>query len=243
MAREMLLETREAFEYVECETCGTIQIVDIPADLEPYYPENYRHPLQKPGQLGRMLRAQRGAYVRGARWNLLGNVMLHASRPEWVEWMTHTNATADSRILDVGTGDGALLTALSAAGYRNLTGIDPFVDPADDPGSGVRTFRRTMDDEQGTYDIVMLHHSLEHMPDPAAAMQHVRRLLRPGGWALVRMPVAGTTAGAATASTGWPGASAPSGNPKHGGDAAPGRSGRLRHRIDHVRLIGGAAMR
>ena len=191
-AREMLLETREAFEYVECETCGTIQIVDIPADLEPYYPENYRHPLQKPGQLGRMLRAQRGAYVRGARWNLLGNVMLHASRPEWVDWMTRTNATADSRILDVGTGDGALLTALSAAGYRNLTGIDPFVEPADDPRSGVRTFRRTMDDEQGTYDIVMLHHSLEHMPDPAAAMQHVHRLLQPGGWALVRMPVAGS---------------------------------------------------
>ena len=109
---------------------------------------------------------------------------------------------SDSRILDVGTGDGALLTALSAAGYRNLTGIDPFMEPRDDPENGVRTFRRTMEDEHGTYDIVMLHHSLEHMPDPAAAMQHVRRLVHPGGWALVRMPVAGSTAGARTASTG-----------------------------------------
>ena len=49
-----------------------------------------------------------------------------------------------------------------------------------------------MDDEHGTYDIVMLHHSLEHMPDPAAAMKHVRRLVQPNGWALVRMPVAGS---------------------------------------------------
>ena len=54
-AREMLLETRESFEYVECSACGTIQIVDIPADLERYYPENYRHATQRPGRLGRTL--------------------------------------------------------------------------------------------------------------------------------------------------------------------------------------------
>jgi SAM-dependent methyltransferase len=118
--------------------------------------------------------------------------MLRLGKPEWVDWMAHTQATADSRILDVGTGDGALLTALSAAGYRNLTGIDPFVEPGADRRDGVQMFRRTMDDEHGTYDIVMLHHSLEHMPDPAAAMRHVRRLVDPNGWALVRMPVAGS---------------------------------------------------
>jgi SAM-dependent methyltransferase len=188
----MLLETREPFEYVECSACGTIQIVDIPKDLERYYPETYRHASQKPGRLGRLLRAQRGDYVRGSHWNLLGGLLLRLGRPDWVDWMVITEATADSRILDVGSGDGALLTALSAAGYRNLTGIDPFVEPRNDHQDGVRTFRRTMDDEHGTYDVVMLHHSLEHMPDPAAAMQHVRRLLQPDGWALVRMPVAGS---------------------------------------------------
>jgi SAM-dependent methyltransferase len=191
-AREMLLETRESFEYVECPACGTIQITDVPTDLERYYPENYRHAQASPGWLGRLLRAQRGAYVRGSRWNLVGKLMLSVSRPEWVEWMVHTNAHADTRILDVGTGDGSLLTALSAAGYRNLTGIDPFVEPVDGRNDGVRVFRRTMEEERDTYDIVMLHHSLEHMPDPAAALRHVRRLLHPDGWAIVRMPVAGS---------------------------------------------------
>ena len=32
-AREMLLETHEPFDYVECWHCGTIQITDVPADL------------------------------------------------------------------------------------------------------------------------------------------------------------------------------------------------------------------
>ena len=191
-AREMLLETRESFDYLECPACGSIQIRDIPNDLERYYPETYRHSARKLGRMGRLLRAQRGAFVRGARWNLVGGLALALSRPEWVEWMTRLNARADSRILDVGYGDGALLNALSASGYRDLTGIDPFVEPANAPPEGVRLYRRRLDDEPDTYDIVMLHHSLEHVSDPAETLAHVRRVLRPGGWALVRMPVAGS---------------------------------------------------
>ena len=38
----------------------------------------------------------------------------------------------------------------------------------------------------------MLHHSLEHMPDPAKVLGHVRRVLDRDGWALVRVPVAGS---------------------------------------------------
>ncbi len=190
-AREMLLETHEPFDYVECPTCGSIQITSIPTDLERYYPQSYRHPVGKPGAMGRWLRAQRGAFVRGSRWNLVGGLVLALSRPEWIEWMSRTNARTDSRILDVGYGDGTLLSALSAAGYRDLTGIDPFVEPMES-ANGVRLFRQTMDDHQGTYDVVMLHHSLEHMADPEQALGHVRRLLDPTGWALVRMPVAGS---------------------------------------------------
>lgn len=106
--------------------------------------------------------------------------------------MINARARSDSRIIDVGYGDGTLLTALSAAGYRDLTGIDPFVEPGHVRAAGVAAHRRTIDHEQGTYDIVMLHHSLEHMVDPADALRHVRRILHPDGWAIVRMPVAGS---------------------------------------------------
>jgi SAM-dependent methyltransferase len=177
---------------VECSACDSIQIMDIPAELERYYPENYRRPVGKPNQVGMLLRKLRGAFVRGARWNIVGGLVLRLTRPGWAEWMTRTHAQADSRILDVGCGEGLLLEALSAAGYRDLTGIDPFVEPIDGPTSTVRIHRRTIDQESGKYDIVMLHHSIEHIPDPAGAMRHVRRLLAPGGWALIRTPVAGS---------------------------------------------------
>ena len=200
-ADEMLLDTHESFDYVECPKCGSLQLAAVPHDLARYYPDTYRHGVARASGIGRWLRAQRGAYVRGVRWNVLGAVLLRVNRPAWVEWMTRTGARTDSRILDVGYGDGALLGTLSAAGYRDLTGIDPFAPPIVDV-AGVRTFRRTLDDEPGTYDVVMLHHSLEHVADPAETLRHVRRVLAPAGRVLVRMPVAAATAGERTASIG-----------------------------------------
>jgi SAM-dependent methyltransferase len=186
----MLLGTHESFQYVECGACGSIQITEVPADLARYYPDTYRHGVSRCSGVGRLLRAQRGAYVRGAKWNVVGAALLRTSRPAWVDWMSRTGARTDSRIIDVGYGDGALLGTLAAAGYRDLTGIDPFASPTN--VENVRTFTRSIEDEPGTYDVVMLHHSLEHVPDPADTLRHVRRVLAPGGRALVRMPVAGS---------------------------------------------------
>src|SRR5690606_19248090 len=44
--------------------------------------------------------------------------------------------------------------------------------------------------EPGTRDLVMFNHSLEHVPDPQAMLETARRMLRPGGRILVRLPVA-----------------------------------------------------
>ncbi|MBN8872236.1 MAG: class I SAM-dependent methyltransferase [Rhodospirillales bacterium] len=41
----------------------------------------------------------------------------------------------------------------------------------------------------GRYDVVMANHVLEHIPDDAAAMRELFRLLRPGGLALLTVPV------------------------------------------------------
>ena len=41
----------------------------------------------------------------------------------------------------------------------------------------------------GAFDVVLCSHVLEHVPDDAQAMRELRRVLRPGGWALVLSPV------------------------------------------------------
>jgi SAM-dependent methyltransferase len=43
--------------------------------------------------------------------------------------------------------------------------------------------------EEGSFDSVLCSHVLEHVPDEAAALAEVRRVLRPGGWAAIMLPV------------------------------------------------------
>lgn len=41
----------------------------------------------------------------------------------------------------------------------------------------------------GSFDAVLCSHVLEHVPDDGAAMKEIARVLRPGGWALVAVPL------------------------------------------------------
>jgi SAM-dependent methyltransferase len=179
--------------YVECDACGTIQMVVFPSDIEAIYPPLYRPKFRVPGPVRRLLLRQRANFVRGARWNLLGKALTSRyGTPEWAEWMSHTGASLDSRILDVGSSDGELVVALSAAGYRDVTGIDPYIAHDRSFAGGARVLKRRLEDHEGVYDLIMLHHSLEHMPDPIDGLSQTGRLLANDGWVLVRVPVAGT---------------------------------------------------
>ena len=157
--------------HVECETCATIQMVTVPDDIEALYPPLYRPPLSVPGPFKRMLMRQRGDALRGSRWNIPGRLLeWRYGRPEWADWMAETGTGLDSRILDVGSSDGELLVAIAAAGYRNLTGIDPYIAHDRAFFGGVRVLKRRLEDHAGVYDLIMLNHSLEHMTDPTQAL-------------------------------------------------------------------------
>jgi SAM-dependent methyltransferase len=40
-----------------------------------------------------------------------------------------------------------------------------------------------------SFDAIVCSHVLEHIPDDRAAMRELRRILRPGGWAIVQVPI------------------------------------------------------
>ncbi len=90
----------------------------------------------------------------------------------------------------MGCGLGDRLLELAKDGLRNLTGIDPFIKTDLHYESGVRVWKRELSEFEGCFDFIMLHHAFEHMPDPAAALGHLHRLLRPGSTLLIRIPVA-----------------------------------------------------
>jgi SAM-dependent methyltransferase len=95
----------------------------------------------------------------------------------------------DDAILDLGCGSAArLLHRLAGLGFTDLTGADPFI--AEDVifSPQFRLRKCVIDELAGPYQIVMLHHSFEHMPDPRSAIGGITRLLAPGGSCILRVP-------------------------------------------------------
>ncbi|MCW5625826.1 MAG: class I SAM-dependent methyltransferase, partial [Burkholderiales bacterium] len=109
------------------------------------------------------------------------------------DWFRMAHVGTASRILDVGCGSGHLLHALHWQGFRHVTGIDAFLGE-ESQLPGLQIMRREIAQMDGTFDLIMFHHSLEHMPDPISALRHAARLCSPTGAVLVRLPITGTFA-------------------------------------------------
>jgi SAM-dependent methyltransferase len=190
--REMMLGSRRSYRYWLCAACGCMQLRDAVTAAEQYPPRYYSfHPQPRPSGLRALGRRWRNRGVfRGGVWRVLARLkpypVFGAER-----WFRHIEVGPSSRILDVGCGTAEIVRDLAEAGFTAVQGIDPYL-----PDQLLRELspfarRAHLHEVSGQYDVVMLHHVLEHIGDQDAALRHVARLLTPSGVCLIRIPVMG----------------------------------------------------
>jgi SAM-dependent methyltransferase len=192
--KELQLGIGEEFIYQLCSQCGSMQLTNPPADFTPYYPnEDYYSftegitKLKKPDTLRKI----KVDYLLYGKSKLIGSLLsIGYKLPEFYTWMIHTKAKADDATLDVGCGSGMLLGKLYRMGFTKLTGIDPFINKEIDL-SNVRILKKEIEEVTEKYDVIMMHHALEHMADPLKAMKKAHALLNEKKYLLVRIPVMG----------------------------------------------------
>jgi SAM-dependent methyltransferase len=205
---ENMFGLSDQFEYVTCADCRSLFIEEIPADLAKYYDtaayysfdDDPATTMGRPGVrqvvsvLGRSILLRRGS---GAVQSLAG------AGPRTLNTLVSMLASIrraglprgrDTSILDVGAGSGALVYALGLAGMRDVTGIDPFADGDRQVGDRGKVLQRDLADMDDQFDLVMFHHSLEHVLDPAQSLTQARERLTPDGRVLVRMPTVSSEA-------------------------------------------------
>ena len=207
--REMMFGTRETFDYLLCPTCGALRIEEPPADLARHYPAAFFQfgspttaaaaPRPGPSRLAGIAGSARDRTALLGRGRRVARMLRHWAPRETGEvrrWSALTRRAGirsyDDPILDIGCGRYATnLASLRAVGFRNLLGIDPFLD-GDGEFEGIPLRKQFVSEATGTYQAITFHHSFEHVPDPGPTLAAAARLLRPGGAILVRTPVMGT---------------------------------------------------
>ena len=191
----MQFGTRERFQYFECAECHCLQLVDVPDDLSRHYPTTYESlNIWPPDHFRTSLRGKleglRTRYIISGR-GLLGS-LLYTRWPAEVEIglkaLSLIKPRTTDRIIDVGCGTGYRLYELRNAGFRKLLGVDPFIKAGIDYPNGLSIRKQTLEQVTGEWDILMFHHSFEHLLDPLATLQQASRLLVPGGYCLIRVP-------------------------------------------------------
>ncbi len=186
------------FEYLECDDCKTVALVTIPKDISQYYPDEYysfqQIEIEAINRFIDFVKSRRTNHYLG-RVSIIGWLASIVSiRSEFFNWFVGMDLRADSTILDVGAGSGQLLVHLRNEGFTRVEGIDPLLPDDISYDNGVRVRRLRLDQVRREYDIVMMHHSLEHMHDPHEAFRNATRLMKHKGYFLIRIPLAGSHA-------------------------------------------------
>ncbi len=103
-------------------------------------------------------------------------------RLRWANEAAHR----ETRLLDVGCGDGSFLLAAARAGWR-VAGTE--LDPNTARCAGLSVMTSVAEArERGPFDVITLWHSLEHMPDPAGTLRELRGVLADDGTLLIAVP-------------------------------------------------------
>lgn len=185
VAREMMFGTRDIFKYAECSGCGTLTLTDPPTDFTPYYPPSYYSLAPSQSTSSNKILRDRLCLL-----PFIGRLLAQRRHDVIMRAVFQTGLRNHWRVLDVGCGAGQLLGALADAGCRHLVGVDAFMTNGGQAGIDLR--RGTIFDiEDGPFDLIMFHHSFEHMAEPDRILAAVCGLLSSRGVCLVRIPVVG----------------------------------------------------
>ena len=182
-AEERAYGTHEEFDYVRCGQCGCLQIARIPDDLGRHYPSDYYSFIRQAPSIKSKVRDFLAIF---------GPAVLFAGHQWWEigdkKAVRDSGARTTDRILDLGCGDGALISSLYQIGFTKASGADPFISDDVIHANGARVMKAQASEIQGQFDLVMMHHSLEHVADQAGLAQDLRRLVAATGRLVIRIP-------------------------------------------------------
>ncbi len=178
--------TEGSFTLLRCGVCSCIfqSPLPDPSSIARFYPDSYWWAGQ--GASG----SQKDSVIK--RLERIYREFVAADHVRFLESCTKATGSHGRSLLDIGCGSGTFIYLASRRGYS--------VHGMDFSATAVRLARRLygLEARQGDigsdvwsgqrFDIVTMFHVLEHLPNPAAAIEYASSLLAPGGSLVVQVP-------------------------------------------------------
>lgn len=191
---EMMYGLRDKFTYFRCSSCHCLQISKYPLNLSKYY--GYDYHLKSQDKLLHKIKDyliyQRDLYEM-TRKGFIGQVVsIKIPQPGFryvYEFLKNKNA----RILDVGCSTGRFLYCLKKLNFKNLFGVDLYIH-SNISANGINISKGSLFEITDSYDVIILNHSLEHMPNQLDVISKLYDLLEPGGSCIIRIPLSSSFA-------------------------------------------------
>ena len=191
VAREMMIGTRIQFDYFSCGNCGCLQIQNPPSNLDYFYPNTYysfnQKLLTKNSKLQKWVAYQRTNYALFNK-GIVGAILHSIHANPVLRLISKTKIKHTAKVLDVGCGNGNILYAMAHAGMKNLKGIDPYIKESIQYDNGLVIEKKELAEELPGWDLIMLHHVLEHMDHQVEQMKLIYEKLNNDGICLIRIP-------------------------------------------------------
>lgn len=172
----------EAFQYaaanfVRCPLCNLLWIHPMPdqAQILTFYPQEYYG-------------------INNKKFSNLMEKCIQLIRKQRVRKAIQTSPwTRDlKKVLDIGCGSGAMLKNFQNFGFTGYgTELSPFSAKMASSIAGVKVISKPLCEcgfPDNFFNLVILWHVLEHLPDPQKNLQEIYRILKPGGNLLLCVP-------------------------------------------------------
>ena len=190
--KAFLFDINEKYEYLVCANCNSIQLGDILLDASHYYVNSSYSSFVafKGNSIKQFFINIRNTYYYLGRVSLLSFILskIYPIDRAHQLFSKFSQKTKDIKILDIGCGNGMFLLDLLNIGFKNLRGIDPYIENKFS-AKNILIDSTSIENLEGKFDLIRLHHSFEHVNNPLELLISIKNKLNFGGVCLITIPI------------------------------------------------------